>query len=181
MLAAFSANNVPDNPLFVSKRLGCRRWLPGDLPDIYQVYSDKEGARWVGDGLPITYAECEHWMDVTLENYAKRGYGMFTVFDLSNKEIVGFCGLVHPDGQPEVEIKYAFYRECWGKGYASEVVPEMLGYAASAHGVTTVIATVAEENTASQRVLEKSHMLHIRTLEEADGAATRMYEWRCIR
>ena len=129
--------------------------------------------------MPITYDECERWMGVTLENYAARGYGMFTIFDLSSNEVVGFCGLVHPGGQPEVEIKYSFYRKCWAKGYASEIVPDMLNYAAKEHGVETVIATVAEGNKASQRVLEKSRMQHIKTLEE-DGSLTRLYEWQCI-
>lgn len=166
--------------LFMTKRLGCRRWLASDLSDIYQVYSDEEGARWVGDGLPITHEDCERWMDVTLENYSERGYGMFTIFELSSNEVVGFCGLVHPGGQPEVEIKYSFYRNCWGKGYASEVVPEMLSYAASEHGVETVRATVAEGNKPSQRVLEKSGMRHATKIEEKDGSLTRLYEWRRI-
>ena len=109
--------------LFSTPRLSCRRWVAGDVDAVYAVYSDREGARWVGNGAPITYEECERWVDVTFANYARRGYGMFAVDERSTNQAVGFCGLVHPGGQAEVEIKYAFLKSRWGRGYASELVP----------------------------------------------------------
>lgn len=167
---------MPENFLFRTNRLGCRRWVRDDLAEVYAVYSDKEGARWVGDGLPITYEECERWMETTLENYTRRGYGMFTILELPGRKIVGFGGLVHPGGQPEVEIKYAFHRSCWGQGFASEFVPALLSYAATEFKIVKVIATVAGENMASRRVLEKSSMSYVRTLREEGGSDTRFYE-----
>ena len=167
---------MPGELLFKTKRLGCRRWVRDDLEDIYLVYSDKEGARWVGDGLPITHEECERWVETTLENYEKRGYGMFAILELPREEIVGFGGLVHPGGQPEVEIKYALHKASWGKGFASEFVAGLLSYAATELRIDKVIATVAEENKASQRVLEKSSLNFVRRLKEEDGSITRVYE-----
>ena len=163
--------------LFLTARLGCRRWQARDLDDVFAVYSDEEGARWVGDGLPITYQECERWMEVTFNNYEKRGYGMFALIDRQSGALVGFCGLVHPGNQAEVEIKYAFYKAHWGKGYASEIVPAMLSYAANKLGVDRVIATVAEGNRASQRVLLKSGMEFV-GIEKDEGSSTHLYEWR---
>jgi ribosomal-protein-alanine N-acetyltransferase len=164
-------------PLFETERLRCRRWRPEDLDTLYAVYSDREAMRWVGDGEPITLSECEEWFKVTEANYAKRGYGMFALESRLSKAVIGFCGLVHPGGQAEPEVKYAFLREHWGAGLASEAVPALLAYAATHHHLVRIIATVAPENLASQRVLSKAGMRLAHPRENSDGSLTNVYEW----
>lgn len=169
--------------VFETPRLRCRRWRPSDLDALFAVYSDPEGARWVGDGLPITRAECEAWIRVTAANYDQRGYGMFALEERATGAVVGFCGLVHPDRQVDAEIKYAISRSHWGRGLASEAAAALLNYGARHHGLRKVIATVAAENVASQRVLEKAGMSLTDVWEEDDGSAqagslTQLYEWR---
>lgn len=164
--------------VFETERLICRRWLPQDFDALYTIYSDAEAMRWVGDGQPITRRECEAWFSVTERNYASRGYGMFTVLDRATSAVAGFCGLVHPSGQADPEIKYAFARSQWGRGFATEIVRAMLGYGAAAHGLARIIATVAAEHRASQRVLIKSGMVHESSYTEADGSITAVYAWK---
>ncbi len=216
--------------VFESERLLCRRWIPEDFAALYAVYSDPVGMRFVGDGLPITHAECEEWYRITQANYATRGYGMFALVerDLADcgkshspterrpplrlgprkprrihrftyvsgdqpgadadalrakhfrhsllGQVVGFGGLVHPGGQPEAEIKYAFLRSHWGQGLASEAVPALLAYGASQHGLRRIIATVDPEHLASQRVLTKAGMSLVEHRKESDSI-TLVYEW----
>ncbi|MEZ5064623.1 MAG: GNAT family N-acetyltransferase [bacterium] len=162
--------------VFETPSLRCRRWIASDLDAIHAVYSDREAMRWVDDGEPITRAACEEWLRVTERNYATRGYGMFALVDREKGEVVGFCGLVHPEDQPEAEIKYAFRREVWGRGLASEAVPAMLTYGATL-GMGRIIATVAPENVASRRVLEKAGLSEIDRREDAEGT-TLVYEWK---
>lgn len=145
---------------------------------MYSVYSDAEAMRWVGDGRPITREECHHWIKVTLNNYAVRGYGMFALQDRSSSEVIGFCGLVHPRGQEEAEIKYALGREFWGRGLATEAVRAVLAYGAAELGIDYVIATVAPENRPSHRVLLKAGMRHGELRENEDGSVTQIFEWR---
>ena len=171
-IAALSGQQV-----FQTARLRARRWRAEDLPIIHAVYSDPEGARWVGDGNPIGWADCEKWLAVTAANYQGRGYGMFALEDRATGQVIGFCGLVHPGGQEEAEVKYALLKECWGQGLASETVPALLDYGRSVHGLTRIIATVAPENTASCRVLEKAGFLHSDNRQDDDGTLTRVYEW----
>jgi RimJ/RimL family protein N-acetyltransferase len=83
---------------------------------------------------------------------------------------------VHPDGQDKPEIKYAFAREDWGHGYASEVVCALLPYAARQLGLVQIIATVAPDNAASRRVLSKAGMTLIDTLGD-DGSQTLLMSW----
>ena len=89
-------------------------------------------------------------------HYRKLGYGMFTVEARGTGAVVGFCGLVHPGGQPDVEVKYAFLRSYWGQGLATE----------------HVIATVAPDNTASHRVLAKARMTQRSPRHNPDGSIT---------
>ena len=144
---------------------------------IFNVYTDPVGARWVDDGSPITRAQCKDWLQVTANNYATRGYGMFALVDRISKEAIGFCGLIHPDGQVDAEIKYAFSRSQWGQGLASEAVPRMVMYGTKNHQLTKIIATVAPENIASQRVLRKTGFTFVGEKTDNDGDLTRFYEW----
>jgi RimJ/RimL family protein N-acetyltransferase len=91
--------------------------------------------------------------------------------------VIGFCGIVHPGGQPDAEIKYALVRAHWGKGLATEAVRGMLAYAVERLDLHRVIATTAPENEASQRVLLKVGMSHLEATVNEDGFHTNTFVW----
>jgi ribosomal-protein-alanine N-acetyltransferase len=164
--------------MFETQRLRCRRLTPEDLGALLEVYGDAETVRWVGDGSPLTEAGARAWLDVTESNYRKRGYGMFALEERATHEVVGFCGLVHPGAQQEPEVKYAFRRTHWGQGLATEAVAALLEYGARRHGLARIIATVAPEHLASQRVLAKVGMSKAEPRHNEDGSQTLVFEWR---
>jgi RimJ/RimL family protein N-acetyltransferase len=164
--------------VFATERLIGRHLEPGDLAALVAVYGDPDAMRWVGNGEPLDRAGCRRWLDVTADNYRRRGYGMCALVERHSGITVGFCGLVHPDGQAEAEIKYALARDHWGRGFATEAARAMLGYGASAHGLSRIIATTAPENTASHRVLEKAGMRSTALRENDDGSFTQLFEWQ---
>ncbi len=163
--------------IFETERLICRRWIASDFETLFEVYSDAEAMRWVGDGEPISREQCAQWFRVTEANYVKRGYGMFTVESRATGKVIGFCGLVHQGGQVEAEIKYAYLRSCWGQGIATEAVFAMLAYGLEVHGLLRIIATVDPDNLASQGVLLKAGMVLAHIRAEEDGTRTNVYEW----
>ena len=163
--------------LFDTQRLRCRRWLPTDTDPLLAVYGDPVGAQYVGDGQPISPEECDLWLGVTNRNYAQHGYGMFALEALSSETTIGFCGLVHPDDQPEAEVKYSLLRSHWGEGLASELVPALLAFGAREFAMQRIIATVAPENLASQRVLQKSGMDFVEEQEDEQGLPMLVFEW----
>ncbi|MCE9658438.1 MAG: GNAT family N-acetyltransferase [Burkholderiales bacterium] len=164
--------------VFETERLVARRLEPGDEVAMLEVYGDAEAMRWVGDGVPLTAEQCDRWLVVTAENYRLRGYGMFALVERASAKVVGFCGLVHPAGQAEAEAKYAFARGAWGRGLATEALRALLGYGSSAHGLQEIIATVAPDNAASQRVLLKAGMREGAPRAEDDGTRTLCFSWR---
>lgn len=161
-----------------TRRLQLRPMGRLDVPDLLAVYGDAEAMRWVGDGRPITPAECEQWVEVTDRNFRVRGYGMFAVVERESSRVVGFCGLVHPGGQPTAELKYAFVRQAWGQGFATEAATALLRHAPEAFGLHEVIATAAPENEASHRVLLKTGMRREALRRNEDGSSTQLFAWR---
>ena len=141
--------------VFETKRCAVRRWRDSDLDSLVAVYGDPGAMQWVGDGRPITEGECRDWLAVTRRNYERRGYGMFAVELKGDSRVIGFCGIVHPGDQAEAEIKYAYRREVWRRGLATEVLIGLINYGSTAHSIERYIAITAPENHPSHAVLMK--------------------------
>lgn len=158
-------------------RLALRKISVADAAAMFAVYGDAEGMLWVGDGKPLTFADCERWVEVTHRNYATRGYGMFAVALAATEITVGFCGLVHPENQVLPELKYAYRRAYWGRGYATEAAAALLAYGARKFRLTEVVATAAPEHTASHQVLIKIGMQRAPERRNEDGSFTEVFSW----
>lgn len=168
---------APRELVFETPRLGARGLVPGDVEALLQVYGDADAMRWVGDGQPLDRADCERWVGVTQRNYATRGYGMFALTDRRGGAVLGFCGLVHPGGQAEPELKYALDRAAWGQGLATEAAAAMLRAGHQRFGLTHIIATVAPAHVASQRVLLKAGM-RFGAFRPGEGSdAAQCFDW----
>jgi ribosomal-protein-alanine N-acetyltransferase len=163
--------------LFETRRLTARHLLATDLPALQAAYGDADAMRWVGDGQTLSADGCKRWLEVTKDNYRRRGYGMSALVERASGEVIGFLGLVHPDGQAEAELKYALNRRFWGRGFATEAAAAMLAYGARAFGVQQVMATTAPENTASHNVLTKVGMQRAELLIDDDGSRTQVFRW----
>ena len=164
-------------PEFQTERLLVRRWVDSDLEALVAVYGDADAMRWVGEGRPITREQCVLWLAVTRTNYGKRGYGMFAVEQLAEPGVIGFCGIVHPGGQVEPEVKYAFLRACWGRGFATEAASGLIAYANRVHGLAFLMATAAPSNIASHKVLLKAGMQRAELRTNPDGTQTQLFQW----
>lgn len=163
--------------VFSTERLIVRQWRDSDLATLFAVYGDADAMRWVGDGKPITLEQCVKWLEITRWNYENRGYGMFAVEQKSFPGVIGFCGIVHPDGQAEPEIKYAYLRSLWGRGFATEAAAGLIEYGAAVHGLDYIIATTAPDNEASHKVLLKAGMTKGQLINEEDESATQLFYW----
>lgn len=164
--------------VFTTARLTVRRWTEQEIDGLLAVYGDADAMRWVDDGLPITREECERWVQVTFDNYARRGYGMFALERRDGRALVGYGGIVHPGGQVDAEVKYALLRACWGQGLATEAAAGLVAYGARQHGLRRIIATTAPENLASHRVLMKAGFERGELRREEDGTDTQVFVWQ---
>jgi ribosomal-protein-alanine N-acetyltransferase len=172
-----STSWAPREVVFDTPRLTGRRLDAADIDAMFAIYGDAVAMRWVGDGEPITREGCVQWVEVTHANYDRRGYGMFALEDKGSGQVVGFCGIVHPNGQAEPEVKYALLRSRWGQGLATEAVRALMRYGVQVHGLTHVIATTAPANTASHHVLLKAGLQRGALRLNDDGSHTQLFAW----
>jgi RimJ/RimL family protein N-acetyltransferase len=164
--------------VFETPRLRARRLEGADVEALFSVYGNAEVVRWVDDGSPLSRERCEQWVEVTQNNYRTRGYGMFALERKPGRQLVGFCGLVHPAGQVEPEIKYAFHQAVWGQGLATEAARGLLTHGATEHHLNRIIATAAPENSAAHRVLVKAGMALGPIRTNPDGSRTQVFVWQ---
>ena len=75
---------------------------------------------------------------------------------LLDVQTIGGAMLFRLDATPPdaLEIGYWIARPHWGRGYARETVAALIHYGFGAFGVATLLAGVAIDNPASERVLE---------------------------
>ena len=167
-----------EQPLFVTERLAGRRLTRADADAMLAVYADEDAMRFVGDGSAADRAEIDAWIGVTLGNYATRGYGMVALEHREDGTVAGFAGLVHPGGQREPELKYAFHRRYWGRGLATEGARAMLAWGHGDLGLDEIIATIHPDHVVSRRVLERVGMVSQGQRTDADGKAEEWFVWR---
>ncbi|MGW2207905.1 GNAT family N-acetyltransferase [Streptomyces sp. NPDC001781] len=94
-------------------------------------------------------------------------FGVFTLVRAEDGLAVGGIGFhAVPDPEGRVEIGYDLVPEARGRGYATEAVRALTRWARSRDGVHQVVATVAPDNPASERVLARADFRRADTDQE---------------
>lgn len=159
-------------------RLLVRHFVPEDAEALFRIHSNPQVAQHMGDGKPLTYEHCVKWVETSIHNYQTKGFGASAVIEKSTHEFVGCCGLIYDleRSEPEIpEVIYSFEPCYWGQGFASEIASAMLNYGLEQCGLQRILATIAPENLASQRVVEKAGMVFDREEIESDGLPSLFY------
>ena len=139
-----------------TERLALREWRPEDAEALFEMMGDAEVMRYVDIGKPWEdIGRVREWLGRVRENYGTRGWGRWAVVERDGRLVVGSCGFVPLPWSGEIDFGYMFRRDRWGKGYASEITPAVLRHGFERYGFREVVASIAPENAASRRVLEK--------------------------
>ncbi|MEK7466818.1 MAG: GNAT family N-acetyltransferase [Planctomycetota bacterium] len=109
---------------------------------------------------PFTRQMTIEWIEWSLRNYAKHGFGLWAVTLKDSERLIGDCGITmqQVDGVPREEIGYHILRELWGQGYATEAAAGVRDYGFGRLKLTQLISWMTVANTASRRVAEKIGM-----------------------
>ncbi|MBA3871253.1 MAG: GNAT family N-acetyltransferase [Anaerolineae bacterium] len=165
--------------IFETERLLVRHLQVDDVDNLYTVISDAELMRYMGDGQPLSRELTAKWVEVSINNYATKGYGCSAVIDKHDEAFIGFCGLVRSEfAEPPdaAELIYALRKPYWGQGLATEVAGAMLKYGKQSCHLKRIIATIDPSNTASIQVASKIGFHHMTTVSDSDGLPTPIYE-----
>ena len=154
-----------------TKKLLFRRQIPGDLDDLFALYSDPEITKYIPDA-PRNYEETREELEWFLNGHPKHPeLGLWATIHRETGKFIGRCGLLPwtIDGRQEVEVAYTIAREYWGKGLGTEAAQGILQYGFGELGLSRLICLIDPNNIASQRVAEKIGMTLEKKVDGIDG------------
>ncbi len=155
-------------------RLLHRAMTPDDAPLFYALNSHPDVMRYTGEP-PLGSLEEARDALANYPDFEREGFGRWGCVLKETGELIGFCGLKRLHDYGVVDVGFRFLPEHWGKGLATEACVASLDFGFNTLGLTSIAAFVLPENAASIRVLEKTGMRHVGSVNY-DGVDALKYE-----
>ena len=141
-------------------QIALRQYKESDLPDVHRYFSDPEVVRFLR-GEPMTEDEALAFLKQSIAYASDQPQHRFpfAIVLSQTDRVVGGCilSITSPEHR-EARIAYHIGREHWGRGYATEAVTQLLGWAFATQNLHRIAAACRPENAASVRVLSKVGM-----------------------
>ena len=152
-------------------RLILREVTHDDIKGMFELDSDPEVHRYLGN-LPITrIEEAKNIIDYIRLQYEKNGIGRWAVELKETGEFLGWCGMkfiddIEFDGQKYFhDVGYRFIRRYWGKGYGYESAQACFDYAFDTMKLDKLVGLAEVENIGSNKILSKIGLKFIKEFE----------------
>ncbi|HAU0262644.1 TPA: GNAT family N-acetyltransferase [Legionella pneumophila] len=162
-----------------TERLFLRAPELSDLDTLVTLRSDFEIMKYTGEGGAQTKEQVRDYLNFALSYQKKHGLGFYLVFEKESGHFVGEAGLFHllfDDTQPEIEINYHLHKKFWGKGYATELTKALVRWGFQHLLINKLVAATYPNQTASQKVLQKSGFDFRGKKQTSDGTELFWYE-----
>ena len=145
-------------PEIETERLRHRKLRPEDLSDLMSIVGDSEVMKYIGveGGIALSREEAEDALTKMIAFWEQRGFGRWAVVNKATAHMVGLSGFRLMEDTPE--LFYAFAKDVWGLGLATESAKACLRYGFEELGFDRIIAACRHANAASIRVMEKIGM-----------------------
>lgn len=165
---------VPD--AFSTPRLRAERVTADHLADLRAMDGDPQFMAFLGG--PRDAAATAAYLARNLQHWTDHGYGLWILRDAATGRVAGRAVVRHIliEGTDEVEIGYAFFREFWGRGLATEVATACLRFGLDELRLPSVIGITSPVNLASQRVLTKLGLAYEREVTY-EGVLFRLFRF----
>jgi ribosomal-protein-alanine N-acetyltransferase len=153
--------------IFETDRLYVRKWKQTDLKSLHQLYSDTAITEDISPELTIE--ETKRIFNAQLLQYnIDECIGRYLIIEKISGAFVGTFLLRKTIDRSGVEIGYAFRKEDWGKGFATEIVKQGVQYVFTYTGFSSIYAFTEIRNDGSKNVLDKSGFSYLENIIE-DG------------
>jgi [ribosomal protein S5]-alanine N-acetyltransferase len=144
-----------------TERLTLRPLTDADAAALHRIYGDAETMRHIGSSRqprPDVAATARSLASVR-RHAELHGFSLWAIDERDGDEVVGVAGLDWVEGHgPDVQVDYILRRDRWGRGYATEVLREILQLGHAELGLERIVALAYPENDASRHVMEKGGM-----------------------
>lgn len=154
---------MPEQPAVVTRRL---ELVPCSLPVAVALGSDvEEAGRLLDARVPEEWPDSElaeflpFYAELLRDDAELLGYGIWLLIERNRRTVVGSAGFQgQPSAEGAIELGYGIHPDFRNRGYATEAATALLRWASEQPGVKRVLAYCDQDNTASQRVVEKAGM-----------------------
>jgi ribosomal-protein-alanine N-acetyltransferase len=148
-----------------------------DIERTHALWTEEHVRRFLFDDRVISHAEARSFMEASLENFERYGYGLWLIRERDTDQLAGFAGLLRSE-EDAPNVIYGIHPDFVGKGYATEAASGVLAYAFESLALFKVKADVDEPNVESVRVLEKLKMTQVNRAVTG-GRPLLYFERRC--
>ena len=157
--SSIPARMLPDAaelPTLGTDRLVLRSLAPSDAPALFAIFGDPAVCRyWSRPALPDLQAATELQAEIA-RHFAARTLFQWGIAEQATGAIVGTGTLAALSSEHRrAEVGFALAQAVWGRGYAAEAVPALLGFAFDVLALHRLEADVDPRNTRSIRALER--------------------------
>ncbi|TYP99581.1 ribosomal-protein-alanine N-acetyltransferase [Tenacibaculum adriaticum] len=146
-----------------TERLILRELLETDIDGIFELDSNPEVHKYLGNNPIKTKKKAEEIITFVRNQYKELGIGRFACIEKSTGEFIGWSGLKLNTGKKEglngftdfIDIGYRLIPRFWGKGYASESAFATLNFGFTKMNYETIYGAAEIENIGSNKILQK--------------------------
>lgn len=159
-------------PVASTRRLTIRPLTLDDAPFIWELVTDADWLRFIGDRGVHTVDDAERYLtDGPLASYAAHGHGLWCVELRATQTPIGICGLLRRDWLDDADLGFALLPAFRGSGYALEAAQAVVGYGFDALAMSRILAIVTPANAKSVALLRRLGM-HLTGEATPPGATT---------
>ena len=169
-----------------TERLYLREYTWDDFDALFEILSDPETMQH----YPKPYDEkmTRRWIEWSIQNYQKYGFGLWAAVLKETGEFIGDCGLtLQPiDGEWLPEIGYHIHKRHWRKGYAREAARAVRDWAFANTEYDSLYSYMKYTNTASCATALSAGMKKVKEYPDDEDGITCVCritreEWLAVR
>ena len=153
-----------------TERLLLRELLPSDEDGLFELDSDSEVHRYLGNNPIKQIEEARRAIEFIRQQYLENGIGRWAIIEKGTNSFVGWSGLKFVREKTNNHINYydlgyRLIKRYWGKGYATESARASLDFGFEQLKLKDIYAMADVNNVASRKVLERVGLTFIETFD----------------
>jgi [ribosomal protein S5]-alanine N-acetyltransferase len=140
-----------------TQRTLMRHFESNDAEALYSLNLDPEVMKYTGDTPFESVEDAANFIN-RYDQPVEYGVGRLAVLEKNTGTFLGWCGLKFTLEYNEYDLGFRFFRQHWGKGYATETARACLDHGFRKLNLREILGRAMTENKPSIRVLEKIGM-----------------------